>query len=37
VSDDDLQKRIDQLERELGISSSAPELLPPASEESSPN
>jgi Family of unknown function (DUF5681) len=32
VSDEDLRKRIDELERELGISSSTPELLPPPSE-----
>jgi hypothetical protein len=33
MSTDNLNARIAELERELGISSSSPELLPPASEE----
>jgi len=32
MSDDELRERIAQLERELGIPSSAPEALPPTSE-----
>ena len=32
LSDEELCRRIDELERALGISSSAPELLPPESE-----
>ena len=32
MSDDELRERIAQLERELGISSLAPELLPPSSD-----